>query len=49
MVYFLFVCVIAGAFRSQKRASDSLELEPVVVVSCLTWLLETKVFLCKSH
>lgn len=39
----LAVCVFtsesAGAFRAQKRASDSLGLELQATVSCQTWVL----------
>lgn len=34
-----YVFMNVGARRSQKRFSDPLELELLVAVSCLTWVL----------
>jgi hypothetical protein len=40
---FVYMCVYvcAGTLGSQKRVSDTLEVELRVVVRCLTWVLET--------
>lgn len=40
--------MFTDAFREQKRESDPLELELQAAVSCLTWVLGTRLFLWKT-